>query len=275
MVGLIILNKNSLNKRNTFAAMLFYSLLTVFAAFPFITTSPFLNPRHFFVAHIGLIITYIFFLDLIVKHMFRYSKSKKTISFTLLLIITLSIGIQRQYNLRSFYGHQNKVFEKLCNQVHTLGEVEYGSQIVITGYHSPIPEHFIWSSGLYSFCLEKPGVVGILGKEYSFYDPFQPEHRAYGYKMGGLDINSPIYILNYSNNSFHKPDYMLRWHEKNNEGSIWTVYVIDELTQRLSEFASGCGVEKYVAFLNNNDISQSEVLWGKADPLRKWTKLLH
>jgi hypothetical protein len=272
-LSVLLLNKKQLNREKYLKAFIFYSLFSLSAVFPFITASPFLSPRHFYVAQVGVYSLFILFLYLILTAVFRSSRYASIISLVALLSITLFAGVHRFKNISEFNGYKNSNFEFLCNQLKGFGDIKPGSQIVVTGYEAGTGEHFIWSSGLYSFCLKKPDIIGILGNEYSFYDPFLSADRAYFRKMGGLDIAKPTYILRGENSTFVRPHYLLRWHVKENSNSQWTVYTIDNATNVLRESLSGKGISEYRAHLKKEGLSPKAILWGGVDPAREWTKI--
>lgn len=275
IVGLsvLLLDKNQSDRARELKAVIFYSFFSLLAVLPFLTASPFLSPRHFYVAQVGIYSLFILFLHLMLYFVFRTSRHAATISLYALLSISLFAGIHRHKNLSEFNAYKNSNFEFLCTQLKQLGEIKPGSQIVVTGYEAGTGEHFVWSSGLYSFCLKLPDIIGILGNEYSFYDPFQLADRKYFRKMGGLDIAKPTYILRGENNTFVRPHYLLRWYEKKNSNSQWTVYTVDKDTNLLKELASGMGISEYSASLKKGGLSPKEILWGGIDPAREWTRI--
>lgn len=272
-VSILIVQKNQPQRAKHLKAVIFYSLFSLLAVLPFMTASPFLAPRHFYVAQVGIYSLFILCLFLLLTGLFRSARNAGTISCLVLLAITLFAGIHRHQNLADLNTQKNSKFDFLCTQLKQFGEIRPGSQIVVTGYEAGTGEHFVWSSGLYSFCLKTPGIIGILGNEYSFYDPFQLADRKYFRKMGGLDTAKPTYILRGENSAFVRPRYLLRWHDKGKSDSLWTIYAIDKSSNLLKELTSGKGISAYSASLKKEGLSPKEILWGGLDPAREWTRI--
>ncbi|MBT0663395.1 hypothetical protein KI809_03690 [Geobacter pelophilus] len=275
IITILLFNKNLPNRKNYMSAVMFYALFSLCASFPFITASPFIAPRYFFVANVGICILYIMCIYLIVNGLLRSSQYVSTITGVTLLSVTMFAGVHRHMHLSESHAYKNKNFNTLCDQLKVLGNIQPGSQMVVTGFNADTGEHYKWSSGLYSFCLKKPGISGIIGNEYSFYDQFSVADRAYFRKMGGLDVSKPIYLFRSVNNTFIRPKYLLRWLEKEKSSSAWTIYTTDATTNLLKRYGSGEGIENYQKFLKNRGLSSEEILWGGYDPARKWTDFVN
>jgi hypothetical protein len=276
VLGLYVYIKNqqrSFSKEHL-TALLFYASFTLLTILPFVAVSPFISPRHLFVANIGIVVILSFFIDVILRDIFRNSKKvTATVSILFFLLIILT-GLHRHLLLKQMNHSRNKNFDVVCNLVKDLENVKPHSQFLLTGHQAGTGEHFLWSSGLFSYCLKKPDIVGVLGKEYSFYDPFILKHRAYFFKMGGINVNDPVYIFRKQHDGFQRPDYVLRWMDKDNAHSLWMLYVLDYKTNTLLELYAGSGIKEYTLTLKDEGLDPDEILWGGYDPDRNWTKIL-
>jgi hypothetical protein len=274
LAGLFVVFKHNRKSSNENKALIvFYLAIMVSVVIPFIFFSPYFSTRYFFVAYLFLYVVFIFSIDLMVRKLGQTLQYIKYVSALILLILVFAAGLQRHiYQVQWQYVHNNK-FKVICNQLKDLGEISSGSQIIITGDNVGTGEHYIWSSGYLSYCLGKPDISGVIGKEYPFYEPFLTNQRNYGFNMKGLDINKPTYVLRRLGGAFHYPKFLLRWDDKDDEHSPWVIYKLNPLENKLERFASGDGVEAYKNKLKSKGLLPNEILWGGYDQERDWTKI--
>jgi hypothetical protein len=278
VAGSIVLAKYKgiFNRKTIFISILFYFSLSVLTLFPFLTVSRWFSIRHIFVGLVGVYVLFILFFDLIIRYVFKKSKFVSIISFITLIILVAFTGLHRLDYIKKYYSRHNMQYAKITGQLDSIACIKPNSQFIFTNYSNDLGlgGHFKWTSGLFSYYTKKPNIIGIIGKEESFYNPFLGKYRNYFTKLGGIDINRPTFAFNYKSNTFFEVNYMLQWEEEDNKESIWNIFKINSETNELLKIKSGTDIDEYILFLKNSKIKPNEILFSKYDEKRSWTKII-
>ncbi len=237
---------------------LFYTSILIFGAIPFLFISPFFEIRYFFLSYMALYVLVVYSIYAIFLKLF----ANKLFIIVIMALLIIFTGTHRHFNQIQVNERQNNRYYEICGEINNLDEIKPNAQLVITNYNVGTGEHFMWSSGYIAHCLERAGIIGIIGNEYFFYDPFQYSDRAYHKKMGGLDLERPIYSIHYENGQPVNRKYFLRWLTPDNNESEWLLYKRDEHTHILKEYAIGVGIDNYIHSLEGLNLSSDVVLWG-------------
>lgn len=260
------ISKNTKDNYNNWYIVIFYGVMAISTAFPFITVSKYFSTRYFYNSYLALWVLVIFLLYSV---LYKFIKNRVLIGLVLIGFLIFT-GINRHKNQIAENKRYNIRNAFICGNILKLGSLKGNSQIVFTGQQNGTGQYYNWSSGYMKYCTKRADVVGLLGNEYGFYNPFNIKHKGYSYKMEGLDLNKPIYVINFKSRELKKPEYLLSWLDENDNNSTWTVYALDSNTNLLKESYSGKGYSNYIHKTKEKNINLKDIQWG--DPNSRYMK---
>jgi len=255
------------SQRQEYLHFLFYFLFGLLSIAPFILLTKYFSTRYFYTSFAAFWILTILSVYYILLNVIK----RKLIVFMLLICLIIFSGVHRHLNqIKENRGFNNRN-ATICGAIQELEEIKPDGQVVITGIANGTGEYYMWSMGYIDHCLQRGDVVGLIGNEYSFYDPFNTNHRGYAYKMEGLDIEKPIYVVKRMGAEItNNPKYYLRWFDSKDKKSDWIVYTRNSQTAILNEYYSGSGFDNYLNEAGERSIATSDIFWGNY--LSKYTK---
>lgn len=226
--------------------------------------SKYYSSRYVYPAGFAFNFLLIFSIYLIISNGFL---AKYKIFIVLMLILTVSVGIQRVREIRRILLPAESVSIFIQKSLSRY-DFPRDSQIVIVGSSTGkllTGEYWVWSSGFLQFVTGRPDISGIVGKEAYLYDPFDIKKRGYDYKMNGLDISQPIFLFRLTNNDFIQLEYFLRF-SVDDDKLIWMIYHLDQNSGDVDLLNEGYSLDDYNLYLDNlkdENISIADILWAK------------
>lgn len=254
------------SQKQEYLNYLFYFLFGLLSIAPFLLFSRYFSARYFHTSFIAFWILTILSIYYILLNVIK----RKLIVFMLLIGLLIFSGTHRHLNQIKENNGYNKRNAVICGAIHEFDEIKSDGQVVITGKNNGTGQYFPWTTGYINYCLKRGDVVGLIGTEFSFYDPFNIKHRGHTYKMEGLDINKPLYAKRIGKKTTNNPKYYLRWFDSNDRNSKWIVYMRNSQTAMLEEYYAGSGFENYLNESEERSIATSDIFWG--NHLSKKTK---
>jgi len=250
--------KSMREEKSIVRAYIFYGIWFLSCSFPFWFLSQYFSPRYFYISYIALTtITFITVYQALILPT-RYRQQIATIS---IIIIFSLYGAQRYLMNADMFNTWNKlnseIYSLLSNEI-----VNKDTQISLVNINTRTGGYYIWSSGYLQYLLKMPGVRGIIGDEYNFYDPFNLEHCGYRFTMSCLDTSKEL--IAYKKDMTHhvvRMNYFLQWKDKGKRDSDWSIYKTNN-KNRLSLVATGSGIDNYRNTLSELNLSPDQVLWG-------------
>lgn len=258
---LVIKSKNSELIRNTLYAHLFYLTLGIATTVPFLTVTKFISARYFYTANLALWSALILAFYTVFS---RLIKNKNAVFIALTMLVLYS-GYLRNMNEHNENKGNNRRFALICNELKTNTDIREDSQIVISGTNVGTGEFYVWSTGYIQNCLRRPDVTGIIGNEYSFYNPLNPAERGYSYKMSGMDIEKPLTLMRMNSGKITYGQFLLQWMDSKDKNSEWTVYRRNNETGLFEKKYAGHGYDEYISMTKENGLDFTEIMWGNPD----------
>ncbi len=245
-------------KRQVLLLYGFYLVFGVCALAPFWTISPRFGVRYLYTPFVAFWPLVVFSLYAILVTI----RMPKKLIFVLFVCMLCLAGFNRHVNQEKENQVYNKKNQGIQRAVNGFGEIRQGGQIVIANKKNGTGGFFIWSTGYLQYMLKRGDVVGLIGAEKNFYDPFNVKHRGYSYKMEGLELDKPLYAALFRGAKYYQPDYFLRWQNEKSSKSSWTLFEKDETSDLLKVMLEGEGIDEYKESLELHSIRPEEVLWG-------------
>ncbi len=255
-------------------AVLIYGFAFVWAvstSFAFLFVSRFCNVRHFYISYFGL---YALFILSLYGILCTAPSFKFRLDAIILISLVVVFGIARYSNLNRDYSIRNQQSSIVRTEL-KKHELPQDSQIVIVGSDN-IPQTSGWwrySTGYLQFVTKRKDITGLLGLEYSYYDPFNERKRLYDqdHKMNGLSLKQPLFLFGMLSDQgkLRQYEYALQWKGKS-RNAPWTILKTIRKSGKIESFLSGTGLDHYLSTmgrLQETGIPQSEILWGGAAPL--------
>lgn len=245
-------------KNHVAVAYYFYTIFFLLSMAPFIFLSKYFSTRYFFTSYTALWILII----LSVYYILKFVIKREAAVFLILFLIVIYSGCNRHYNQARENAGYNKCNNVIYDSISSLQEIKPDAQIVVTGKNNGTGEYYVWSSGYLKYCLKRSDIDGLVGNEYQFYNPFDTTHRGYAYKMEGLDLSRPLYVLQFRNGKPVEASYFLQWEDRKEISSSWVVYIKDSTSALLTELFAGKGLDEYKDELSDRKILPEQVVWG-------------
>ena len=256
-VGLILGYKERVASRANIAGIFFYIGGAICSSLPFWFVSKYFSVRYFYISHAFLWSVLIYSAYLLLKTM----RLKQLTIFCILLTLLLYTGIEKHKTHSKFNHKQNLIFDGISHTLNTI-DLLPNPQIYLSGLYPNTGQYYIWCSVYLMHLTGRDDIRGVIGPPCNFYNPLNPSHRTYSYRMEGLDPQLPIYGIAIFKNHVKFYNYYLQWMEKGKKESKWNLYIKDAKSHTLKLFHSGTGLQNYEKFILKNKLKSEDVLWG-------------
>lgn len=243
--------------RSNISGVAFYLLSSVFSGAPFWFVSKYFSVRYFYACHVLLwsLLIYSAFLLL------RSAKLNRNVIFTLFMALILLSGIQKTIRAAEYNKKSNAVFDKISSTIKDIDPVN-NAQFYISGSYPHTGQYYIWSSGYLAWASKRPDIRGVIGPQKNFYNPLNPKHIGYSYRMEGLNKELPVYGVAIIKNTYIIYNYYLQWMEAGKRNSEWHLYKRNTDTSILELVHSGRDIYEYITYLKEADLKDEIILWG-------------
>ena len=184
------------------------------------------------------------------------------VSTIVLLLLTVFVGIERNKSVEKTFSPIEATHSMIKPYLNSF-DFPTDSQIVITGPsvgYLYTGGYWVWSTGYLKYTTGRKDITGIVGKEFFFYNPFDPKQRGYSYPMRGLDLNKPIFLYRLNNNKLVQVAFFLQWFDENENGK-WNFYAADVQAGHIKLLKTGHGKKEFLSAVSDLNISSKDVYW--------------
>ena len=253
---------NDIDKKPNIArAYIFYGIWFLSCSFPFWFLSRFFSPRHMYISYIALTtMTFIAIYQLFIVKT-RYRQQLAVIS---LLAIFSLYGSQRYFLNKEKFIQWNKTNSDIFTLLNRE-TIHDDTQFALVNINNGTGGLYYWSSGYLQYLLKKPGIRGVMGNEFNFYDPFNLKHCGFKFTMSCLNASKELIAFKKDARlQTVRMNYFLQWKEKGKRDSDWSLYKTDN-NNRMNIVSTGTGINNYRNILSELNLSPEQVLWGNSN----------
>ncbi len=235
-------------------------LWLVCSSIVFLTISRSYSPR---LAHIsGFGVNLILVLSIYVLTRNYRIVYKHDISILLICIMLLFSGYSRLQVMHDFFNLPNKFHAMFTS---TLKQFKFptDSQIVVLDGNVSTGGWWNYSSGYMKYATKRKDVTGLIGPEFKYYNPFNPDNNGFQKKdiMNGLSLKNPIFIFKFQRNpeySLEQKGFALQY-----MNDSWTVYKLNKINGYVQKITNGNGVDNLHSFLKDINMTMSDVAFAQ------------
>lgn len=237
---------------------IFYAIWFLACSSPFWFLTRFFSPRHLYISYIALTtMTFIAVYQLFIMKM-RYRQQIAV--FSLVLIFSL-YGTQRYLLNKEKFIQWNKTNSEIYTLLNREA-IHDDTQFALVNINNGTGGLYYWSSGYLQYLLKKPGIRGLMGNEFNFYDPFNSKHCGFRFTMSCLNTSKELIAFKKNEHmQTMRMKYFLQWKDKGKRDSDWLLYKSDEYN-RISVVSTGTGIDSYIGLLTELSLAPEQVLWG-------------
>ena len=223
--------------------------------------------RYIYMAAFGLNALLVISLYPILKKVLR---NKNKFIYLVFIIVILSAGISRFFQLHSYYSSVNRQQEKIVTK---LKEIDPPQDAQVVVYLRGKAKNFwgVWkqSSGHLKHMMKRKDIDGLMGpgkvRYFNYYDAFNTKERGLNKKnrMRGLDLNRPLFLFAEKHDKLDQYEYALRWQRKEKD-VLWTIFKLDKKNGGITALLSGQSRDEFraaVKKLKQAGVARSEICW--------------
>ncbi len=243
-------------KGTTFFLLIFISTLIIPLFF-----SPNFSSRYTYPVAFGLYPFLGFIIDPGLKLIQR--KSKKI--HILFILLPVFIGVMRFISVSQNYELNNSLNKTIKCVKDNLNDINTNTQVIITGiaaHTAGTGSYWRWSSGFLRYVTGNKLIVGLVGKERTFYSPFGIDKRSYNQTdlMSGLDKNLPTMIYKIQINNECVPlKYILDYKKIEYDVEEFGLYQVGSQVLKPKLINNFSSKNNFINFLIEQDIDFSSI----------------
>jgi hypothetical protein len=233
---------------------------------PFLTVSPdFRVYDYSYTANFGMAV-----FPVLAAYFILSGKSKfwKYTCYAVLACFILLAGIYKYHYLSSKYANHNSSTKFLRE---SLKDIDFppGAQVVVFSlfvHHGGI---LAANSGYLRYALNRNDIIGLIGKEYVWYDPFR-KYSGWFNRMEGLSRKKPLYLFRRDGDIPVQLKYFLRVKSTANREPEnrynWELHELNSETGAAALIQAGNGIQRYKKYLFRMNINAKAIAWGAFYP---------
>lgn len=243
--------------------LLFFTVWAICTLITFLVASPAFLSYYVYIASFAINTIIVLLLYLLIDN---FTRNKFILSLPCIVLIFVT-GCVKIDESNKFNAQNNSAVKFLKNEINFLIMPDH-SQIVVLNlpdkYTSISPGTWAKSMGIVKYVSQRTDLSGLIGREFTLYNPFEQKHEIIGWGNGmtGLSYKMPLFVFAYDNRNenLQQSEYFVVFTDSVHYN--WKLFKLNKMDGSMTLRHEGAGLADYHALLKKEqDKLMNNVVW--------------